>query len=72
MSNNQEIKSCPFCGGGAKYDAQTLCIGHGEYLTKYYVKCVVCGASGGVVTDRDRVKDVKMFAIGKWNCRTTN
>lgn len=66
------LKPCPFCGGNGKYNSETICIGHGDYLTEHFIFCQACGARGSVVTDRDKIEDVLSCVVDKWNRRTSN
>jgi Lar family restriction alleviation protein len=42
----QKIKTCPFCGGNAEKQEETMSGGHGMYYTMRFVKCLFCGANG--------------------------
>ena len=60
-----ELKPCPFCGGEARKNAQTV-----KGFRLLYVECKRCGATGSIIrTDKPRVKDEDNRSIEAWNRR---
>lgn len=55
----EELKSCPFCGGGARSDFTF--VGRAE-ITVFYIECTDCNAEGGEFNN-------KSDAIKAWNTR---
>lgn len=71
MSESQEIKPCPFCGGEAIVDyniTQSVTI---EWEDAH-VTCLECESDGAYFQDDSRelpVRDVRKQAIDAWNKR---
>lgn len=63
-----EIKPCPFCGSeNVKPIHHSGSYGYSS--SEDYVKCLSCGASGGIFKD-DNCGNHMREAIKKWNRRT--
>lgn len=59
------LRRCPFCGGEARKNAQTV-----KGFRLLYVECKRCGATGSIIrTDKPRVKDEDNMSIKAWNKR---
>ena len=59
----ENLKACPFCGGGAELDEIGEELADAEcMLNRYYVGCNVCGAIGP-----DELTEAE--AIAAWNRR---
>lgn len=66
-----ELKPCPFCGGEARFEAEQICYGHGEYLKNHFVRCKICGAKSPSETEYYlNSNDCKVIVRDKWNTRT--
>lgn len=74
-----ELKSCPFCGGGAKL----FTIQHGgtsdpdpdsPMFTEYgaFVRCLGCGCKTEVIWRTYRIPNYIDAVIAVWNRRTNN
>ena len=64
-----ELKSCPFCGGDAKFQRRKV----GAYL-EHYVKCRTCNCRTGVVaigvlSSNARASEAEAEAIRLWQRR---
>ena len=43
MSEEIELKPCPFCGGEAAITKETnVCLGHGSYGDRFHAYCIKC------------------------------
>ena len=58
MESNEELESCPFCGGEAR-------ILHGGLRCMATVECCKCGASVKAIDEMNPV----LLAVEKWNKR---
>lgn len=65
MEHN-ELKPCPFCGGEVVIDSATFCAGHGDFYTRFQIRCRKCRKRGKVVYDRDG-DDALRKEIERWN-----
>ena len=65
-----KLKPCPFCGGEAKYQTKTKCLGHGEYFDFVFISCVDCGCS--VKSKKPYDQDQKQTVTKNWNRRADN
>ena len=64
MSEQWELKPCPFCGGEAEFDEDRCDEGH-EHI---FIVCKECEARGGWIS-MEQLHDKKK-AIKDWNTRT--
>lgn len=64
MEHN-ELKPCPFCGGTAVIDHEKICAGHGDFYTRFQIRCRKCRKRGKVVYDYD--EDALRKEIERWN-----
>lgn len=71
MADN--LKSCPFCGGGDIYVGELDIDGPLEYGRVAYVRCLGCGAEvegNGVDSDEEiRCFLARQAAVAAWNRR---
>lgn len=61
-----DLKKCPFCGGEAMIDCEKFCAGHGDFYTRFQIRCRKCRKRGKVVYDRDG-DDALRKEIERWN-----
>lgn len=61
----KELKPCPFCGGEAVIDSNKICAGHGDYYTRFQIRCRKCRKRGKVVYNHD--EDALRKEIERWN-----
>ena len=66
-----ELKPCPFCGGDATLKKESVCIGHGDNDTMFYVKCHTCGgrSNGFGSLNAESVEGRMTLAILFWEMR---
>ncbi|MBQ8548878.1 MAG: Lar family restriction alleviation protein [Lachnospiraceae bacterium] len=69
MIRKVKLKRCPFCKGEGKIEEQTECLGHGDYITFHYVRCLECGARGRRCSDKDYGICNIVMAVDYWNKR---
>lgn len=63
-----QLLMCPFCGGKAYFDSETICCGHGDYRTLVFISCSKCSAKSGSVYCSDLDK-ARMQVCELWNRR---
>ena len=70
ITNETELKPCPFCGGSADLFERYSATKRSNYVQ---VRCCECGAQGGPYKYRTeaRAKRARKLAINNWNRRTT-
>ena len=82
MTNNQELKPCPFCGGEAVFATRSNNSGHHHVGFSFEINCKDCGIklpkwynvefflteSGEI----DLLNDERKKAIEAWNRRAEN
>ena len=61
-----ELRNCPFCGGEAVIDREKLCAGHGDFYTRFQIRCRKCRKRGKVIYDYDG-EDALRKEIERWN-----
>lgn len=71
MSVEVDLKPCPFCGGIAELSEETVCFGHGEFITKHYVVCDSCHAQTKSFPEYYE-KDPIGLAVDAWNKRSND
>ena len=66
-----ELPSCPFCGGHAELKKDRVCAGHGETEVRVFVQCTECGARSGSDVGRDtaEIARAELNVTAKWNQR---
>lgn len=74
MTDDDELKPCPFCGGEAAIlDADYVSVGWNEGYRRAYVACNSCGASGRkirVTNYYGEPEGTVRDAVDAWNRRT--
>lgn len=63
----KELRGCPFCGGEAVIDSEKFCAGHGDFYTRFQIRCRKCRKRGKVVYNYD--EDALRKEIERWNNR---
>lgn len=61
-----DLKKCPFCGGEAVIDSNKFCAGHGDFYTRFQIRCRKCRKRGKVIYDYDGY-DALRKEIERWN-----
>ena len=65
-----DLKPCPFCGGGAVFEVNQICHGHGEYHNEHFVRCRQCGARSISKSEHHlSQKDCRIIVSKYWNRR---